>query len=499
MFLELVSAGILVAQYIYHRLNEDTGRITPKAQIDFPVTKEGTAYPMLFGRTLVRTPLNRWAGNRIARETEFGTVYSVDFTLVIGIPFSTGNCRLRNLYAGDEPFATTFLPSSQSSKDGFDIGTWLVPPTTDTGVAQQAPFVRSLIGQGTDGYFGFYWEFGGGDRYQDLTGSTLEDNMVRNGTRSDEVPWYRGYAVLHGYWPHTGFEQMTARTNPPTVSIEIATYPAHEALVQPKVGEDCNPADVILDLLRGRPGKMPASLDWIDYDSFRAVAQTLHSEGHGYSGALVGTCEELIADVLKQVDGVLRENPATGKVELKLVRPDYNVSALRRITPDNCQALESFALGSWTGIPNKIRVTFTNRSDGYREGSATAQDMANAVGQDGIVREEVINFPGCHTQALADELAGRELAARSRPVMKCRALVDRSFRSLSVGDVVSLTWPEYNIANIVMRIGDVSRGGPDSNTIALDLIQEYFYVRAGQPIVPPVAPFPGTAERPSVG
>jgi hypothetical protein len=58
------------------------------------------------------------------------------------------------------------------------------------------------------------------------------------------------------------------------------------------------------------------------------------------------------------------------------------------------------------------------------------------------------------------------------------------------GDVVSLSWPEYGISGVVMRVANVSRGTLANGAIKLDLLQDFFYVWRYQPpkaiAMPPV-------------
>ncbi len=109
-----------------------------------------------------------------------------------------------------------------------------------------------------------------------------------------------------------------------------------------------------------------------------------------------------------------------------------------------------------------------------------------------LVPEQVLEFRGIKTMALAEAVAGRELAYRSRPLARCRVKVDRTFIRVRPGDVVRMSWPKLNIAGRVFRVGHVSLGAADENVVYLDLIEDYFYVhRSRVSHLPPVAPFPG--------
>jgi hypothetical protein len=85
-------------------------------------------------------------------------------------------------------------------------------------------------------------------------------------------------------------------------------------------------------------------------------------------------------------------------------------------------------------------------------------------------------MPGICNQVLADTVAARELAARSRPITKLRAICDRTARNLMPGDPVKLTWTDPDIAGLIFRIADVDRGTLADGKVAIDLISDNFYV-----------------------
>jgi hypothetical protein len=95
------------------------------------------------------------------------------------------------------------------------------------------------------------------------------------------------------------------------------------------------------------------------------------------------------------------------------------------------------------------------------------------------LRSVDISFPGCATSALAERLASRELAARSRPLVKATIKVDRTLYQKRIGDVVTLTWPQLGINKMIMRIARVNRGKPGASAITLDLLRDVFDVSLG--------------------
>jgi hypothetical protein len=249
--------------------------------------------------------------------------------------------------------------------------------------------------------------------------------------------------------------------------------------------------DVIYEILTGRRGKLGISSARIDTASFTIAHATLVAEGHGYSRCFssVTPARDMLAEICEQIYAVLYFDETTKKIKIKLIRADYDPDALPVINPDNGWKLDSFVIVGRTNPVNKVRVVFSDRSRNYQDNSAAAQDLASAAGQDGMVREVVIQHPGVCTALLAAKIAQRELAARSRPLIKCTATCTRKFLPTNPGDVLRLTWPELNLSGIVMRVAGVNRGSLETNDVLIDMIQDISYVRRSI-VIEPLVGFP---------
>jgi hypothetical protein len=85
-------------------------------------------------------------------------------------------------------------------------------------------------------------------------------------------------------------------------------------------------------------------------------------------------------------------------------------------------------------------------------------------------------MPGIIREKTARGVAARELDARSKPLMSCTAIVDRSFVRLRPGDPVVVAWPTPGIASVVFRVVGPDRGTLEDGRVTLDLVQDPFYV-----------------------
>ncbi len=504
--LAAIEGALLGLSWAYHRLT-DKPKETPvpeREEFAIPITEQGSAIPHVFGRGRVRRPILAWNAEPTTDAVSLGSFdagdpvnYNMNMFFVIGAGFSDGTQTLHQIWHGD--LALTSENPSDTQLDDL---------TGDGGYETPEAGVQYVFG-GDAGLYGFVGgrvEFLNGNTSQLLVETTVPYNpLTKAGEYMSDaigggstIPGYRGMLSAFLYeFPLSpdGRQWCLGRTdNAPAYSFDVSSFPASPLYLQ-KVGDDCNPADVIWRILTGGMGMLGLPESWLDYTSFLAAAATLHAEGHGYSRIVSDhlSAQELLLDVLRQIDAVLFVKPLTGLITIKLIRYDYNSREIPTISPDNCARLEAFEAGGLVGLPNKIRVTFTNRAYEYTTGSAQTHSFVAAVGQSAQGAEVEVAYVGCMTQELADILAARELQARSRPLTKCSAIVSRDlFWGACPGDVYWLQWPEYG-TNLLMRVGNVDRMGRDDNMMRLDLIQEYFEVRRFEPDGTGLPTHPGTA------
>ena len=500
---DLAIVGFMVGEYVYHRWMDPSDSPPSNAEKNFKIPRVdgGAPHSLLYGRCRVQQPVLAWidtpksmAGSSITGLVPSGAnaqwAYGLDMFYVLGIPFegSGSASRVYNMWAGDRLLNVAAVGGSLSSLDGnrtFNSGTGLWDHA-DVGGGLDANTI--IFGQ---------LEYLNGNPSQVLidSGGTAQSaagvRMLDAGLDYTLVPAYRNFlsVFLYGAFSGTGFRWIVGPSaSVDSYSFEVQSLPTSWLGPNQQVATldgdltvqngDANPVDVLYDALTGTRGKLGLATSLVDTASFAAAAATLDAEGNGYSRAWQEDqrpISEMISEILQQVDGVLYEDPSTGTVKIKLVRDDYDITAVPLINPDNCEGLKNFAAGGWTDIVNKVVLTFTNRDDGYKDGTATAQNQANAVGQDGTVRVVKLAMPGICSQALADEVAQRELAARCRPMMKCKAIVSRDFFATCPGDVVRLSWPEYGLSNVPMRVANVNRGTLEDGRIELDLLQDYYH------------------------
>lgn len=522
----VIEGALLGLDFIYHRWlqGKPPASRANAGAVQLPRTDFGGPVPLVFGWTDVKSPYLAFyntpkshdfidgSGNRLYRS------YSVDMTFVIGIPMGKGYAhgarttpgapKLTRVWYGDIvlPMSTGGLPNTTGGT--FD-GQYVI---------QQ----NMLGGPGAGGgLIGAYYWFGGWtDQRFDFPSTPVGDAMSTAATAA------RGDSAMFGGWPNQmcigfsaqglGYDAITKGDPSPTsidvtlpglgfyfgespnvsaIRAEVQTYGDVVSGVTQHIysmnnpgvdfGGDADPAEVIRDILVGGVfGKLGLDASLIDDDTFRAASTTLKSEGHGYSRAFEAmmTANDMIQDVCRQIDGALGFNAKTGKLTLKLIRNDFNPPDLPVIDASNCDDVQP-VLEFPSGVPNKVKVNYPDRSQNYMYLPAIAQNMANAVGQDGIVVEQVLQFDGIKNATIARAVAARELAASSRSLIKLTAICDRSLLGLSIGDPVKVNWTDPDISGLVFRVAAMDTGTAQNGKLTISLIQDAYYVYRNLPPV----------------
>lgn len=267
------------------------------------------------------------------------------------------------------------------------------------------------------------------------------------------------------------------------------------------IGEDMNPAHQIRHLLTDSHYGLGAPN--IDDAAFTAAADTLYAEGLGLSVRWQSgsqSIEELIGSIAEAADASVYEDQATGLWRIKLARDDYNPATLPILDRGNIVRVERFSQPLPGDLISEVALTYTDRDTG-KQGSVTAQDIAVLAIQQGRPVRATLDMPHIPTGALAAKIAARELRQRATPLAKASLIVDRAGWNLNMGDVFRWQWPEYGIADMIMRVAAVGRGRLTDGRIRIECVQDIFSVASAIYAPPPpsgwVSPISPPAASPS--
>lgn len=246
-----------------------------------------------------------------------------------------------------------------------------------------------------------------------------------------------------------------------------------------QIGDDMNPAHIIVECITNTDWGMGAGFGAIDLPAAEAAAKTLFDEKFGLSMAWMeqAKIEDFINEVLDHIQASLAIDPASGKLRLKLIRADYDVNTLPVLNRDNCDIV-SYQRASWGDTVNEINVTWTN-PENEEEETVTVHDNANIAMQGGAPNSSTSNYYGVRNRDLALRLGQRDLLTSAAPLLSAEVDAFRQFWYLLPGDVVKLDFPEYGFPDLVMRVGPVNSGAPGGDMpVRLSLVEDVFSMPA---------------------
>lgn len=446
-------------------------------QLEFPTSTQGRVQPLVWGTCLIKAPNVVWWGDYrqvpIVVKTKTGLFSSsrqvVGFRYYAGIQFGLcrgdSNLKLKAIrVAGKEIWR-----GSLNGGDTLDIN------------------LPTQFGGDTNGYGGLI----GRVRFHDGTASqAVNSYLTAFQTDAGVTPRYQGHAYV--VW-EGGYLGNQNRIDP--WEFEVERIPNGLAMLTPQVNTvDANPMNVAYELFTKREwgyGFQPGDLDLVGW---AAAAETLRTEGNGFSMALESATEasDFMGEIERQVDGLFFLDHRSGKWKISLARGGYSVPALTEISPQtNCTEVRNFSRGTWNETSNFVRCKFKDRDNNYQDNYGFAIDTANAIMQGGgtvgtaqpIVAEEF--YPGVKNGALAASLAFRSLRTLSFPLAKAELVVDKTLWDLTPYQVIRFTDSVRGITDLPMRIIKIDYGELTRGNIILHLVQDIFVNLSGSFAKPP--------------
>lgn len=238
---------------------------------------------------------------------------------------------------------------------------------------------------------------------------------------------------------------------------------------------DANPAFIALEVLRNSTWGLSLPDSQINIQSFEDAAEILHGEGMGMSMLIDSkrSWKEVLKEIEKHTQGMIRENQKTGKIEYKLIRDDYVVEELPVIDASVFESVSNFDRGSIATKHTQYVVKYTDRDSNYDQRTVAAQNLGlfNEKQDFSTVTGE---FAGFTRVELAQRVAEREVINLSVNLARVHLTCNRKAYDLNVGDAVLLEMPEYNFPATVMRVTDIDLGTLTKGKIKLSLIQDAF-------------------------
>lgn len=237
---------------------------------------------------------------------------------------------------------------------------------------------------------------------------------------------------------------------------------------------DMNPAHIVYECLTNTAWGMGYPTSSIDVASFTIAADTLFAESFGLSMVWnqQETLENFIKTVLDHAGGILYVQPDTGKFALTLIRDDYDRNTLPVFGPSNLISASDYQRQAWGETINEVTVVYKDWRTS-KDAAITVQDLANIQTQGGVV-SQTRQYPGISNAPNAQRVALRDLNTVSTPLAKIRLTATRAAWQLKPGGVFRLSWPDYNIDDVVFRVLEVNRGTLQDGTITIEAAEDVF-------------------------
>lgn len=240
------------------------------------------------------------------------------------------------------------------------------------------------------------------------------------------------------------------------------------------VQDDYNPVHAIREILTNKVWGLGKDESIIDDDNFKMVANTLYNENMGISFTYENTekVSELLQKILNIINGVLRLNRQTGKLELKLIRDDYDKNSLPVFNYDNIIEISEISRTALSECINQVTLKYTDYETG-NSASFVIQDLG-LLSQTKEINNSDIDYPYIYWKETAEKVALRELCDLSSQFMSCEIKTNTDGRKVSLGDVIIVNFPRLNITNFVFRVQKINYGSSSDQSVRMTLTQDKF-------------------------
>ncbi len=454
--LALFVVSFLVTALLAPKPDIENARADSLDNVDFPRATEDAPIPLILGKVRFNAPNTIWYGDySVAAITERIKVSIFKkVTIIVGYKYYLGLDLA--LAMGPAVQMHEILIDDTSVWTG---STSLTVPTTGS-LSANSLFGGYKEGGGFSSPFTYY----PGAFNQPVNAYLEGQNGVGN------VPGYRGLAHLVFEKAYIGESAQLRKT-----SFILSCYT--NALGSPGsglVGEDMNPMEAIYQVMTDQWRGLGVASVLIDIPSFQAAATILHAEGNGVSILVTAasTGKTVIAEILRQIDAIMYQDPESGKFVVKLIRFDYDPGILPVYDEDDVIQIRNFTKTSWEDVIAQVKVSFPTREK-ESTSVAIAQDLATATMM-GRLKTSTLSFPFCYNATLANAIAARELSTSSVPLFRATIEMNRNGYALRPGDVFKLDWPEFGIAGVVFRVQKHDLGALMDNKIVLECLQDSF-------------------------
>lgn len=234
-----------------------------------------------------------------------------------------------------------------------------------------------------------------------------------------------------------------------------------------------NPAHAIRDVKTSTKYGQGVYRFELDEFSFRAAADTYHREGMGISiiWDKQSTADEFIKLINKHTNSVTFTDHTTGKYKLFPIR-EGGLAYSPILSPDNVVSIDKFVQPTFDDLVTSVRVSYWEI--GSRQTvSFTVHDETALRAQNNTFKLSKIKYPAFIDQTTVVKAAYRDLRALSRPLISCELKVFYfAAADFHIGKLFRLTWPDYGLLTLPMRVTSINFGDAKVNFITINAVQD---------------------------
>lgn len=456
----------------------------PKAaaleDFDVPVAEEDRPVPVLFGTKRITGANVLWYGDLRTTKIKKKSLFS---SQTVGYKYYLG-MHLALCHGPVDAF---------TKLEAGDKLAWSGTATANTTIGVNAPDL-----------------FGGQDREGGMSGSldvmmgaaAQVVNPYLEAKQGAPQPAYRGVFGLvwnGGYIGNTPYVKAWAVTAKRILAGWAGDTPWYPEKAE--VGGGMNAAHIVYQCLTDAEWGQGSPTSELDEDNFRDIADQLYDEGFGLNMLWnqSTTIEDFIGIVMDHIAGMLVFDHHAGKYQIRLVRGDYDPATLETFDKSSILEVSNFQRRSWGETINELTISYTD-PDTQKATAIIVQDLGNIRSQQQRVQEK-IDMSGINSHTLIRSVAGRELAARSTPLARMDLRANRRLWRYGPGSVIKITWPEYDVDQMVIRILNLKGGTLEDGKITVSAVEDIYalggieYSEAPPapgdvPSVPPATPSP---------
>ncbi|WP_347253448.1 hypothetical protein [Leminorella grimontii] len=233
-----------------------------------------------------------------------------------------------------------------------------------------------------------------------------------------------------------------------------------------------NPAHILIECATNRDWGRGLSYDDINIASYVKAADTLYNEGFGlcFRYNRQDSLDTFIQQVLDHISAAQYADLNTGKLNLVLIRADYNPNDLPLFTLDNgIIEVQDDDNTSTDNAVNEVVITYHDPVT-HTDGEARAQNLGSITSV-GLI-SSAIEYKALPTYDLAARVAQRELEVGASGIARLVIKFDRRGSELAPASCFRVSLPDRNIDNMVLRVGKIEEG--DDGALTITAVQDVF-------------------------